>query len=1679
MRYQHPQASNGTWNVTHEAKKTEKASNYTLDSIWAVNSTVPEPVEACVHSLIKRSVWQHPSATAICSWDGDLTYKQLDQLSSRLAYELVDLGVKPGTTAVLCFEKSLMAPVAILGVMKAGGTSLVLDVTQPYDQLLLITSQVSAPIFLSSSPNEGLARQLGAGETFIVKYELLSSSTTSSTLYRELPVVTPDDALCVSFTSGTSTGGHVPKGAVISHRNFSSAITYQQKALGFTSNSRVFDFASYSSHISWHNLVHTLTCGGCLCIPSEADRRDNIEGSITELRANYALLTPTIAQTLDYSKFPGFAQLNYVGEPTTLHLLTVDGLRRDTAILHAYGSSESASLAPLSSLAALEAINDRNGHGDNGNRRIGYGVHGHIDIGESTNGCKTQDTDLEPGLGICAWVVDIDRPDCLAPFGAVGELCLEGPLIGPGYLEDSATAASFLQDPAWLVRGSSTLPGRRGRVYRTGDLVRYSQDAKLVFVGRDEQAKIDGQYVELNEVEHHLRQAVVVAEDGIESLQLIADIIHPQGEKGAALVSFVSLKSTIGLTEEEYCNATQKISAGLAERLSKVLPTHMLPTAYIPVREVPVTTTGKIDRHCLRSMGSLFTIQELTELTGRIRRSPKSDIERLMQTLWAQVLHLSLESIAVDDDFFKLGGDVPASLRLSRVAHEKGVFFSAGDVFRHPVLLDLSVFASLNLTPTPTAVTPFSLLNAGFDEGEVRTHASRLCHVKESQVVDVLPCTPLQEGLLALTARRPGDYVARNVFEIGEGIDTQKLRRAWDQVVAMNPILRTRIVSLPQHGIVQVVLEEGVQWTTSFEPDHFDQEQTSSGQLMSLGMPLTRFALLAGGAGKNCRLIWEIHHALYDGWSLPLLLKEAEHAYYNESSQPLHSMASFVKYIQEQDEAATRAFWQAQFANTKGSHFPPTKAAYHPRPDKQMTLTVSDLSWGHGDFTAATIIRAALAVVVAHSASAKEALFGATVTGRQAPVEGIEHVVGPAIATVPVRVNVEWDASVKTLLDAVQRQASDMISFEQTGLQRIRRVSEEAALGCNFQTLLVIQPADQDGELLGRPFLSEANDDHSASQWQDFSTYAIVVEGHLQSNGIDLRISFDSATIGQDHMEQMSLKLENVLRKLSDAKRRKEKLEAVTGLSQHHFGIEDIWTWNAVVPEATETCTHELIARRVRETPLAPAVCAWDGDLTYGQLDDLSTTLAHRLAGSCVAGTIVPLYFEKSMWMPVAALAVMKAGGASVAIDTKQPEERLRAIASQATSPVALSSVKNQTLARRLSASGMEVVAVGPNQNSPAPGLSSLPTVSPSDLLYVVFTSGSTGTPKGATVSHRNFCSAITYQQEALGFSNTSRVFDFSSYAFDAAWCNLLHALTVGGCLCIPSASERENDLAGCLQKYNVTTVDLTPSVARFLGPSALSRLSTLILGGEAVLPGDAYLAGDNTHIINVYGPAECTPTATFAEIKANDIGIGRGAGACTWVVDPENPDLLAAAGAVGELWLEGPLVGQGYLNDPEKTAKAFVQNPAWLVQGSAERDGRQGRLYRTGDLVRYNRDGTLVFVGRKDTQVKIRGQRVELGEVEHHVQQGIEASAGNSVASVQVIAETIQPKGTNTIVLVAFITLEVTGIADLTEEWHTSAVRQATSGLGRSTGRRGANLHGPCGIYPSSKGPNYDHRQD
>lgn len=443
-----------------------------------------------------------------------------------------------------------------------------------------------------------------------------------------------------------------------------------------------------------------------------------------------------------------------------------------------------------------------------------------------------------------------------------------------------------------------------------------------------------------------------------------------------------------------------------------------------------------------------------------------------------------------------------------------------------------------------------------------------------------------------------------------------------------------------------------------------------------------------------------------------------------------------------------------------------------------------------------------------------------------------------------------------------------------------------------------------------------------------------------------------------------------------------------TSKSTDTADLQRIWEWNHTVPPIIDRCVHDMIHERVIVSPSAPAICAWNGNLTYAELAHDATGLARSLIdfGVC-PGTFVPLLFEKSMWTIVAMLAIMKTGAAFVLLDASLPQDRLRGISRQTGANVIVSSKENESLGARMASR----VVVVDSQTSKAFCDTKLdrelPLPDPSLPMYVAFTSGSTGTPKGAIITHRNLASALVHQRGSLKVTHESRVYDFCSYGFDVSICNIFATLEAGGCVCVPHEDDRRDRLAESIALLEANTIDLTPSVARLLSPEQVPGIRTIVFGGEALHIKDVEPWWGQVQIVSLYGPCECTPNSTIVcdpRTLQEVTTMGKGAGLVTWVVDPEDHNTLLPVGEPGELLLEGPLVCHGYLDSPVQTAASFIEDPHWLVRGTPSRSGRRGRLYKTGDIVRYNEDRTLSFVGRKDTQVKIRGQRIELGEIEH-----------------------------------------------------------------------------------------------
>ncbi|KAF5010208.1 hypothetical protein FDECE_3620 [Fusarium decemcellulare] len=422
-----------------------------------------------------------------------------------------------------------------------------------------------------------------------------------------------------------------------------------------------------------------------------------------------------------------------------------------------------------------------------------------------------------------------------------------------------------------------------------------------------------------------------------------------------------------------------------------------------------------------------------------------------------------------------------------------------------------------------------------------------------------------------------------------------------------------------------------------------------------------------------------------------------------------------------------------------------------------------------------------------------------------------------------------------------------------------------------------------------------------------------------------------------------------------------------------------------------------LFADHVRRKPDAEAVCSSNGaSLSYRHLDDFSWSLAARLVKLGVGSeVVVPVCFEKSTWTAVAMLAVLKAGGAFVLLDPSHPTERLQKIIDKCSAKLAVTSRKHHERVSRLVSQALcldesTLAEIGSLEQDLAV------EVHPDQAAYVVFTSGSTGEPKGAVIEHRSFCLGALGHAKAMHMDATSRVAQFASYSFDASITEILTTLTVGGTVCVILDEERLDVTAftSALQTLRVSFALLTASFINVLQIDELPGMKTLVQGGEELPQALLERWADRITLINAYGQVEAAVVTSCSEpLSRNSKGknIGKAIAGRCWVVNPDNADELTPQGEAGELLVEGPHVGRGYLGEPGLTAKAFIGRPAWHKRMfAAEKDTGSSRFYRTGDLVVQEEDGALTFHGRKDNQVKRNGQRIEIGEIEHQLKRAM-----------------------------------------------------------------------------------------
>ncbi|KAK2612049.1 hypothetical protein QQS21_001898 [Conoideocrella luteorostrata] len=1542
-----------------------------------------------VFTRFEEHAHAQPHAQAVCAWDGEWTYAQLDDMSTRLAHFLRTLGVGPEVIVPHCFPKSGWAVVTCLAIVKAGGAFVGLDPTHPKKRLVGLVQDVGAKVVCLAPENLHLFEESDGLRIVVVAPEVVANLSPKQG--RPCTSVRPDNAACVVFTSGT-TGR--PKAVVVEHASMSSLSDLMGSAVHIGPEARVFQFASYTFDTSNQDTFTTLQRGGCLCVPSEEDRVNDPAGAIVRLRANHAHLTSTVISLLRPETVPQLKWLFSAGESLTRENVQV--WAPAVELYNSYGPAE-ACVAVTCTPTRLDPLASP------------------VNIGKSFGGWT--------------WIVDATDHQKLVPLGAVGELLLEGPLLARHYLNDAPrTAAAFVENPRWA---KEMTPGRDRRFYRTGDLCRYNSDGSLTIIGRrDSQVKIHGQRVELDHIKYAVQTQL--AEVSAQSLVSVDALTLPRVlAKDKTLVAFVQF------LERDFDNSADNSLAmpvsdalsiefsDLQRALKTILPNYMVPAMFVPIKETPRTNSGKLARNVLREIVSNLSDQDMARcmLQGDIsyRKAPETEQEKMLQAVWAKVLSVPLEKVGSNDDFFQIGGDSVVAMRLAAAARTDGMSLTVADIFANPVLSKMAIVAR---TAKDEALEEeehqaFDLVQVSSSEPSqdldaIRTEAAVQCGVRPDVVTDLYPCTPLQEGLIALSMRQTGAYKDQRIFRLtDENYDVGPFRRALDAVVRAEPILRTRFVSTGAGVIHQAVLNVAIAWVERNDLKAYLQEDLDTP--VTYGSALIRLALINEEDGSRY-IVWSGHHALCDGFSMDITFEQISYAMAHNgtvSPKPV-PFKNFIRHLSEEacDESA-RNFWEGQFPAT-GSvppKFPPVPAGHQVVPHRACRSKLNVTRAPGSKISVTNYLRGAWGLIVARHLDSPDVLFGVTLSGRNAPVRDISTMNGPTMTTVPFRMSVPYDGetTVAQYLESVHAQALEMTPFEHTGLQNIRRLNDQARAAIdNMAHRFAVEPI-AGGETL------EGMESVSVALPGGFYTDPLVIRNYAHDDGtIEVEAKYDYTLISDQKMQRLLRQYVHVVRQLLI--KPDMRLADVELLGPED--VNDIMEWNGkVIPETVQECVHHLVAKRTQKSPHAEAVCAWDGAYTFAELDSVTERLAAHLQSLGIGPeVVVALCFDKSKWNVVSMLSILKAGGCYTALDPAYPAARMQDILQAVKTPLVLCSPVH---AEKLNGMSSCVLPISDYflESLQAPVYRVTSTVQPSNMAFIVFTSGSTGKPKGAVVEHRSICSMQHYEGPYVGMGPDTRTLQFASHVFDVSNSEVFTTLVHGGCVCVPSEEERMNDITGALNRYRANWSFQVPTMADTLDPDFLPGLKYLALGGEAISQGLCDKWAGRVTLLNSYGPSECSIWTSVSHLlpgTKSPNNIGRGLGCRTWVTDQNDHNRLVAIGCVGELCVEGPIVTRGYVASPKHTAAAYIDNPAFAGTLGI----REMRMYKTGDLVKYDSDGSLLYVGRKDNQVKIRGQRMELGEVELNI------IANNIEADSVVVEKIFQGGDKERVALAAFFML-------------------------------------------------------
>ncbi len=1497
-----------------------------LELEYGKNITRPE---LCFHELFEKIVDSKGQADlpAVVSYERTISYKELDQKANAIAHALVSRGVKYGDVVAVLTDRSLELPGAALGIWKAGGVYLPLAFDLPTERLefMIADAGVSHLMVLDGI---SVPQPLSHGFPTLLRPEELSEKFYFE--HRERICLdqknfnrgTTNDIAYILYTSG-STGK--PKGTLISHSSYVNLVLSAVETYGLSNTDRCLMFSSPSFDVSLSDIGIPFACGATIYPVSSKtveSPKDFLE-FLHEMSITLADITPTYLRLFEGDRLPGSLRILVTGGEPPIYE-DVQKYAEQLDYYNAYGPTENTITSCMGKLKAE---------------------------GQSSL-CAGRPL-ANTSLHIC------DSNGEPLPFGVVGEIWLGGAGLSVGYLNrPQQMLESFV----------ITTEGRR---YRTGDLGRWKKNKTVEIVGRiDDQVKLNGIRIELGEIECVLAghrvvsQAVtllVVQDDGTQNLWSFVKLLH--GE--------------VNLSTNQW-----------REYLGQKLPSHMIPSGVIQVSSIPLSASGKVDKSALRSLLRKSSSSEFLTL-------PETDLEREVAKAWAAVLKTNI--IYCEDNFFERGGHSLLAIEVAyRLEKKLGCDVPVRELFIEPTLAG---FAG--------RLKDISLKRDTID------HVSDRATVGQQEF-----WTAERAGFVTGGFNIPLTLVVQ-----GNVPPSTSWLEAWDKLLLRHDALRTGFME-DQSGVLRRKVETQVNISFKIETVlHLAQAKAyikaEQSEPFLMNMPGLWRAGLIKVTESGESIFWLVfHHSVSDGISLGIIVDELLALLQNKTLSPNTISSDKIAGIEKDYLAGKSAqidaiYWQnclsklAQNSPDAFDDWPLDK----PRPH---TKTSSSLKGSHCFSTyldpavssglrklakdnGATLHSLMLTIVgleVQRRTGRTGFLLGTAASTRRSTSEA--QAVGYFVNMLPLVFCSKVEGTIQAALNAMQQELAQALQHSSYPFARIYddfrqqhqkvghptryplfdiAVTENPPIEVSLETGLHFTGLDS-----GSTGESEFKNINYELRYNTPSQDIVLVHEEQADKGIRLTWYVNAAIYTKETAQVWLDSLIGWTEFLGgDSQPPKARLPHLLPMEER---LLDKWE-KGVVFSPPVTSFPDLFRQIASKHPRNPAIVTDSGVLSFAQVNTNSDTLASFLIKlNLKRGDTVGVYTERSASLPETVLAVWKSGGCYLPLASDLPVERLSYIAEDAEIKV-LIVLDGLFLPPELDIK--DCVTVRPEElirldtadvTTPKAVEVEVP-IDPDDPAYIIYTSGSTGVPKGVVLNHKGTLNLALGVGKKLGIKPNDRALLMADPSFDLWISDFVVTWAAGGAL-VPVTRGEMNDILGLhamFRRLNVTVASMSPSYLRLFEHADLSPIRILLTVGEPPVVSDVKYYSSKLSYFNGYGPTENTAAVSLCRIQSNSvektIQITAGSPICNvevYIVG-ENGNRLPL-GEVGEIWLGGIGLAKEYLNRPELTNKVFVTT-----------SGK--RRYRTGDLGRWLPNGELEILGRQDSQVKLRGQRVELGEVE------------------------------------------------------------------------------------------------